>query len=209
MQFVVRRLAFYVVAAWFAVTLNFLIRARFRATSSTRWSPRLGRRCHPPASRRSSRALASQPGKLLHQYFGYLGNLATATSPVGRAISREGEHDPRDTLRGRSDWSARRRSSPSSSARCSDPRRLAARRPLRHDAAGFTFLQAMPYFFLAELLVLLLANHCTSSGHGWAVTRRHAGLNWPFINSVLYHSWLPFFTIVITSMAAGCCRCAT
>jgi peptide/nickel transport system permease protein len=64
------------------------------------------------------------------------------------------------------------------------------------------FLQALPYFFLALILVDLLALHLhvfpTGSGYGQTDV---PGWNSAFIGSAIYHSILPAFTIVITSVA--------
>jgi peptide/nickel transport system permease protein len=67
---------------------------------------------------------------------------------------------------------------------------------------GLMFLQALPYFFLALILVDLLALHLhvfpTGSGYGQTDV---PGWNTAFIGSAIYHSILPAFTIVITSVA--------
>lgn len=67
---------------------------------------------------------------------------------------------------------------------------------------GLMFLQAIPYFFLALLLVYLLAVnlHIFPSGQGYA-NGLIPGWDWTFISSAVYHSLLPAFTIVITSVA--------
>jgi peptide/nickel transport system permease protein len=64
------------------------------------------------------------------------------------------------------------------------------------------FLQAIPYFFLALLLLYLLAVnvHIFPAGTGYA-GGLIPGWNWSFISSAFFHSLLPAFTIVITSVA--------
>jgi peptide/nickel transport system permease protein len=67
---------------------------------------------------------------------------------------------------------------------------------------GLMFLQAMPYFFLALILIELLAvnTHVFPIGQGYAgglVPGWHSA----FIVSAIYHSLLPALTIVITSVA--------
>ena len=63
-------------------------------------------------------------------------------------------------------------------------------------------MQALPYFFLALLLIDVLAinNHIFPIGQGYA-GGLIPGWHWSFISSAIYHSLLPAFTIVITSVA--------
>ncbi len=67
---------------------------------------------------------------------------------------------------------------------------------------GLMFLQAVPYFFLALILleVLAVSLHLFPIGQGYSQTVI-PGWNLPFIGSAVYHSILPAFTIVITSVA--------
>jgi peptide/nickel transport system permease protein len=67
---------------------------------------------------------------------------------------------------------------------------------------ALSFLQATPYFFLALVLVWLLALH-----FNWFPAQQGfsngliVGFNWPFISSAVVHSILPALTIVLTSAA--------
>jgi peptide/nickel transport system permease protein len=64
-------------------------------------------------------------------------------------------------------------------------------------------VQAIPYFFLALVLLWALAVqglHIFPIGSGYA-GGLVPGWHWDFISSAIYHSLLPAFTIVITSMA--------
>ncbi|MDX6254288.1 MAG: peptide/nickel transport system permease protein [Frankiales bacterium] len=66
-----------------------------------------------------------------------------------------------------------------------------------------TFLQAMPYFFFATLLVLLFAvklNLFPAQG-GYDTFSSTVGLNWAFISDALSHAVLPALTIVGASLA--------
>jgi peptide/nickel transport system permease protein len=64
------------------------------------------------------------------------------------------------------------------------------------------FLQAVPYFFLALVAVWLLALklHVFPAGQGFS-NGLVIGWNWPFVSSAVYHSILPALTIVVTSVA--------
>jgi peptide/nickel transport system permease protein len=66
------------------------------------------------------------------------------------------------------------------------------------------FLQAIPYFFLALVLVYVLAInvHIFPIGQGYAGGGGLVpGWHWNFISSAILHSLLPALTIVITSVA--------
>ncbi|MDX6206086.1 MAG: peptide/nickel transport system permease protein [Frankiales bacterium] len=66
-----------------------------------------------------------------------------------------------------------------------------------------TFLQAMPYFFFATLLVLLFAvqlNWFPAQG-GYDTFSSTVGLNWAFVSDALSHAVLPALTIVGASLA--------
>lgn len=67
---------------------------------------------------------------------------------------------------------------------------------------ALTFVQALPYFFLALVLIEFLAvkHPFFPQAQGYA-GQDLPGWNWPFIWSAVYHSILPAFTIVITNMA--------
>jgi peptide/nickel transport system permease protein len=66
-----------------------------------------------------------------------------------------------------------------------------------------TFLQAMPYFFLATLLVLVFSVHLGwfPAIDGYDYLNSTIGWNWPFIKDAIYHGVLPAATIVIASLA--------
>jgi len=67
---------------------------------------------------------------------------------------------------------------------------------------GLMFLQAIPYFFFALILVELLAikTQVFPSGQGYS-DGLIPGWHWDFISSAIYHSLLPALTIVLTSIA--------
>jgi peptide/nickel transport system permease protein len=67
---------------------------------------------------------------------------------------------------------------------------------------GLMFIQAVPYFFLALILLYVLGINLKifPIGQGYS-GGLIPGWNWPFISSAIDHSILPAFTIVITSVA--------
>jgi peptide/nickel transport system permease protein len=64
-----------------------------------------------------------------------------------------------------------------------------------------TFVSSIPYFWFAIIVVLLFAMTLKwfpiSGGYSWDAT---IGLNWPFISSALYYAVLPAFTIIAASV---------
>ena len=66
-----------------------------------------------------------------------------------------------------------------------------------------TFLQAMPYFFLATLLLLFFSVELSWFPARAATTsaRTRSGSTGPFISDAVYHSILPALTIVGASLA--------
>ena len=66
-----------------------------------------------------------------------------------------------------------------------------------------TFIQAMPYFFLATLLVLVFSVHLTwfPSIGGYDYLNSTIGWNWAFLKDAVYHGILPALTIVAASLA--------
>jgi peptide/nickel transport system permease protein len=66
-----------------------------------------------------------------------------------------------------------------------------------------TFLQALPYFFLATLLVLLFSVRLGwfPAINGYDYLNSTIGLNWAFLKDALYHGILPALTIVGASLA--------
>jgi peptide/nickel transport system permease protein len=66
-----------------------------------------------------------------------------------------------------------------------------------------TFVQSLPYFFLALILLYVLSVKFTifPEGGGYNYTTVHPGWYFPFIWNAIGHSILPAFTIVITNVA--------
>ncbi len=76
---------------------------------------------------------------------------------------------------------------------------------LDRSLPALMFLQAIPYFFLALLLVYIFAYqyfHLFPSGTGYdGSTGIVPGWHWDFITNAVQHAVLPALTIVITSVA--------
>lgn len=68
-------------------------------------------------------------------------------------------------------------------------------------APAATFFQAIPYFFLAEVAILLLGHVFPSSGGYSSQVAGSQGLNLPFIASVIDYGFLPALTVALASMA--------
>jgi peptide/nickel transport system permease protein len=69
-----------------------------------------------------------------------------------------------------------------------------------------TFLSALPYFFLALVLVLIFGQTGTllkwfPSLFGYDIYGASAGLNWPYVSSIVAHGILPAATVVLASAA--------
>jgi peptide/nickel transport system permease protein len=204
MQFIVRRLIFYLVAAWVAVTVNFFIpRAMPGNAVDTMMSK------FPQLQPGALKALEAEfgvghQGSLSHQYWVYLvdlfhGNLglsvnlypSTVTSVLAQTIPWTLALVGTATL--------------ISFVLGTLLGILAAWRRggwLDQLLPAFTFLQATPYFFLALLAIELLAVHWRIFPIGQGYTLGLVpGWNWAFISSAIDHSLLPAATIVVTSMA--------
>jgi peptide/nickel transport system permease protein len=67
---------------------------------------------------------------------------------------------------------------------------------------GATFFQAIPYFFLAMVLIELFASilHWFPPEYGYDITTT-PGWNFPYIGSIVDHSILPALTVVLASIA--------
>ena len=204
MWFITRRLSFYVVAAWVAITVNFAIP---RVMPGNAVDAMLAK--YPTLDANSLHALQAEfgthtHGSLISQYFSYLGDLAHGN--LGLSVNQYpakvttiiGQTLPwtlilvgtatiisflLGTLLGiltawrRGGW-------------------------LDRTLPAFTFLQATPYFFLALVVIQLFAVSwgLFPFGQGYDLGQS-PGWNWAFISSAAYHSFLPALTIVLTSMA--------
>src|SRR5215467_2967971 len=204
MPFIVRRVIFYIVAAWVALTINFFIPRAMpgNAVESVMSKfPNL-----QPSAYKALQALlgVGHPGSLWDQYWAYLDNVfhlnfgTDVTNYPASVASLLAQTIPLTiTLVGTATVIAFLAGTV-----------LGVVAGWRHGGGldrvlpGLMFFQAVPYFFLALILIEVLAVH----GHVFPIAQGYAeglipGWNLSFIGSAVYHSLLPAFTIVITSLA--------
>jgi peptide/nickel transport system permease protein len=204
MGFISRRLVFYAVAVWVAITVNFAIP---RVMPGNAVNAMLAK--YPNLDPNSLKALEAEfgthtHGSLLSQYFSYLGNLAHGN--LGLSIN---QYPAKVTtvIAQTLPWTLGLVGMATiiSFTLGTLLGILAAWRRggwLDRLMPAFTFLQATPYFFLALIVIELLAVNWSvfPFGQGYSLGIS-PGWNWSFISSAAYHSFLPALTIVLTSMA--------
>jgi peptide/nickel transport system permease protein len=204
MPFILRRLAFYIVAAWAALTVNFFI-PRAMPGSAVQDIMSKFPNLQPSAYHALEAMLGvGHPGSIWHQYWAYLGdvlhfNFGTDVVQYPASVS---------TLLGQTiPWTLTLVGMATVIAFVLGTA-LGIVAGWRHggwaDRAlpGLMFLQAIPYFFLALILLDVLAVnlHWFPLGQGYS-GGLVPGWDWSFISSAIDHSILPAFTIVITSLA--------
>jgi peptide/nickel transport system permease protein len=202
-SFVVRRLAFYVVAIWVAVTINFAIPRVMPGNAVDTMLTKF-----PSLSASSLRALQAEfgvhsHGSIVSQYFDYLVNLAHGN--LGLSVS---QYPAKVTtiLASTLPWTLILVGSATViSFVLGTLLGIAAawRRGGWLDRAlpAFTFLQATPYFFLALIVIQLFALkwRLLPFGQGYSLGLT-PGFTWAFISSAITHSILPALTIVLTAV---------
>jgi peptide/nickel transport system permease protein len=204
MPFILRRVGFYLVAAWVALTVNFFIP---RAMPGNAVQSIMGKfpNLQPSAYHALEAMLGvGHPGSIWNQYGSYLVdvfhfNFGTDVSQYPAPVS---------TLLGETiPWTLTLVGSATVIAFLVGTA-LGIVAGWRHGGAldrvlpGLMFLQAIPYFFFALILVELFAAklHVFPLGQGYA-QGLIPGWHWDFISSAVYHSLLPALTIVLTSIA--------
>jgi peptide/nickel transport system permease protein len=204
MSFLIRRLVFYLVTAWVALTANFFIPRAMPGNAVEDIMSKFPN-LQPSAYKALEAMLGvGHPGSLWHQYVSYLNdvlhlNFGTDVVEYPAQVS---------TLLAQTiPWTLTLVGTATVIAFFLGTG-LGILAGWRHggwlDRAlpGLMFLQAIPYFFLALILLELLAItvHAFPLGQGYA-GGLIPGWHWGFIASAIYHSILPAFTIVITSVA--------
>jgi peptide/nickel transport system permease protein len=203
LSFILRRLGFYVVAVWVAVTVNFAIPRVMPGNAVDTLLTKF-----PTLDASSLRALqaefgAHSHGSLVSQYLTYLGNLAHGN--LGLSVSQYPAKVT--TIIGQTlPWTLILVGTATIISFLLGTLLgiLAAWRRggwLDRSLPAFTFLQATPYFFLALIAIQLFALswHLFPFGQGYDLGLQ-PGFNWPFISSAISHSVLPALTIILTSM---------
>jgi peptide/nickel transport system permease protein len=206
MSFILRRLAFYLVAAWVAITANFFIP---RAMPGNPVQSVLSR--YPTLTPDAYKALeqmlggALARGSLWSQYVTYLKHVFTFN--FGPDVAQF--PTPVATMLAQSiPWTLMLVGVATVIAFLLGTA-LGILAGWRHGGwldrvlPGLMFFQAVPYFFLALILVdaLAIKLHWFPTGQGYDGATTQPGWHWTFIGSALQHSVLPAFTIVLTSIA--------
>jgi peptide/nickel transport system permease protein len=204
MPFIVRRVIFYLVAAWVALTINFFIPRAMpgNAVESVMSKfPNL-----QPSAYKALQALlgVGHPGSLWDQYWAYLDNVfhfnfGTDVTNYPASVS--------SLLAQTIPWTITLVGTATVIAFLAGTV-LGVVAGWRHGGwldrvlPGLMFFQAVPYFFLALILLELLAvrGHLLPVGQGYS-GGLVPGWHWDFVGSAVYHSLLPAFTIVIASVA--------
>ena len=204
MPFIVRRVIFYIVAAWVALTINFFIPRAMPGNaveSIMAKFPNL-----QPSAYKALQAMlgVGHPGSLWAQYGAYLNNVFH----FNFGVDVTNYPAPVSTLLGQTiPWTIILVGSATVIAFAAGTV-LGIVAGWRHGGwldrvlPGLMFFQAVPYFFLALILLELLAvrGHVFPLGQGYS-GGLVPGWHWDFLSSAIYHSLLPAFTIVIASVA--------
>lgn len=204
MSYILRRLAFYLVAAWVAITLNFFLP---RAMPGNPLAAVLAK--NPGLDANAMKALAVQfgqgnQGSLLHQYVAYIGHVFTFNFGQSLTLNQSVEGVIQSVvwwtvgLVGLSTVIAFVLGTVLGIA--------AGWRPggrLDRSLPVMMFLQATPYFFLALILiqVLGLELHWFPVASTYDAINYSPGWNWAYISNLIDYGTLPALTIVITSVA--------
>jgi peptide/nickel transport system permease protein len=204
MSFIVRRVIFYLVAAWVALTINFFIPRAMPGNAVQAIMSKFPNLT--PSAYHALEAMlgVGHPGSIWHQYVAYLGdvshlNFGTDVSQYPASVS--------SLIAQTIPWTIILVGTATVIAFAVGTA-LGIMAGWRHGGAldrvlpGLMFFQAMPYFFLALILLELLAvrAHIFPLGQGYT-GGLIPGWHWDFISSAIYHSLLPAFTIVLASVA--------
>jgi peptide/nickel transport system permease protein len=205
MPFILRRLAFYLVAAWVALTANFFIPRAMPGNAVQAIMSKFPGTLQPSAYKALEAMLGvGRSGSLLSQYGHYLDdvfhfNLGTSVAEYPARVS---------TLLGETiPWTLTLVGTATVIAFLVGTG-LGILAGWRHGGSldrvlpGLMFIQAIPYFFLALILleVFAITLHWFPLAQGYA-NGLIPGWHWNFIGSAIDHSLLPAFTIVVTSLA--------
>lgn len=204
MRYLLRRLGFYLITAWAAITINFLVPRLMPGDPVDLMVARLNGQIDPDAIAAMKKAFGLTGGSLVHQYLAYLGNLLHGD--LGRSITFY-PTEVSSVIGSALPWTL-----------ClvgvatiisyligTSLGVLAAwRRGTWLDSIlpATTFLQAVPYFWVALALVMVFGVSLSwlPASKAYALDVM-PGFNGPFVSSVAYHAILPAVTIVVASIA--------
>lgn len=205
MPFIVRRLFFYVVAAWVALTANFFLP---RLMPGNAVQAIMGRMpgLQPAAAQALEVELGiGNRGSLLSEYWQYLVNVAHFN--FGADVAQF-PNNVSTLLAETVPWTLILVGTSTIIAFVIGTGLgiLAGWRSgglLDKSLPALMFLQAIPYFFLALVLLEVFAQtlHVFPLGQGYDASMVMQGWNMPFIMNAVQHSLLPAITIVLTSVA--------
>ncbi|NED97983.1 ABC transporter permease [Phytoactinopolyspora alkaliphila] len=204
MRYLLRKLVLYAFIAWAAVTMNFLIPRLMPGDPVTLLVDRVQGQVDPAAVEALREAFGLSDANILRQYIDYLGSLFSGD--LGLSITFY-PVPVADVVSGAMPWTIGLIGVTTVIGFVIGTGLgvlLAWRRGSWTDGflPGLTFLNAIPYFWMALVLVMIFAVNL-----GWfPVSGAHTpglrpGWNGEFITSVLWHALLPAITIVLASFA--------
>jgi peptide/nickel transport system permease protein len=205
MQFILRRLAFYLVAAWVAITANFFIPRAMPGDAVDAILAKLPNLL-PPARKALEATLGQgNQGSLWHQYVVYLGHVFTLN--FGPSLSNY-PTPVTQIVAGGIYWTLGLVGLATVIAFVIGTTLgiIAGWRAggwLDRSLPAMMFLQATPYFFLALVLIQVLGINL----HWFPVSGAYDGINyspgwgWGYISNVIDYGTLPALTLVVTSVA--------
>jgi len=204
-RFVVRKLGFYVVAAWAAVTLNFVLPRLIPGNPVEALVARESRTAPvtPEEIHSLELLLGEAHGSIFLQYWHYLVNVAQLK--FGRSVTFFPERVS-TIIAERLPWTiclVGVATVISFAVGIGIGIVVGWRRgPISNSIASLTtFIASLPYFWIALVLVYFLAVKAHilpfSDGYNPALS---VTLSWRFIGSILYHALLPAATIVLSSI---------
>ncbi len=209
MPLLIRRIGFYLIAAYVAITLDFFIPRMLPGNALDSMLSQMKTQVTPA----QLAAMASQYGldskqSLLSQYFTYIGH--TVTGNFGFSTSKQ--VPVATVLGGDLPWTIGLIGSATLVAFVLGTLigvMAGWRRGGILDAIVpvSTFFQAIPYFVLGLLLLIIFGSDLKwfPVGGGYDTSSRYTtyvqGWNWPYMSSVLQHLVLPGMTVVLASIA--------
>ena len=207
MRYALRRLGFFVLTLWVALTLNFLLPRLMPGNPALAM---LGKFHDLNATPQTLHALeilfgVNSQQSLLSQYGGYLGHMLTGNW----GISLSQYPVPVTTVIGSAIWWTLGLVGVATILAFILGTGLgivsAWRRGSKLDSIvppTFVITSAIPYFWVAMVLILVfgLTLHWFPSQGGYYVTTDTPGLNWTFFQDVINHAFLPAVSLLITTI---------